>query len=95
MEKRENRRILASETVACDGMSVRYRLIDAEGDSTRFRVSAASGSECAEAPVGNDVCFAADCFRSVRDGFVTPCTLGEVIEDLSVSTLIFAKTLYK
>ena len=82
MEKREIGRILSDETVTCGGMFFRYRLIDAEGEPMRFRMSVTSGSECEEVSLGNDICFAADCYRSVRDGYVTPCTLCEMIEEL-------------
>ena len=74
---------------------MRYRLIDAEGEAARFRVVAANGAECEEIAVGNNICFAADCYRAVRDGKVTPCTLGEVVGDLLEESVIFKKTLYK
>ena len=95
MEIGKEMRILADETRLFDGMLLRYRLIDAEDAAGRFRLSAAHGAECAEVSVGEDICFAADCYRSVRDGGVTPCTLGEVAADLRAAAANFGKVLYK
>ena len=95
MEKRENRRILAEEAIAYGGMLLRYRLIDRMEENGRFHVVAANGAECEEVSVGNDICFAADCYRAVRDGRVTPCTLDDVIRDLHTMAINFSKPLYK
>lgn len=95
MEIKEERRILADETALYGGMLLRYRLIDTEDAAGRFHLIAANGAEYAEISVGDDICFAADCYRSVRDGGVTPCTLDEIVADLRATTSNFGKALYK
>ena len=95
MEIKEERRILADETILYGGMLLRYRLIDTEDAAGRFHLIAANGAECAKISVGDDICFAADCYRSVRDGRVTPCALEEVVADLRTVSVNFGKALYK
>ena len=95
MEIKEERRILADDTTLCGGMLLRHRLIDTDDAAGRFHLLAANGAECTEISVGDDIVFATDCYRSVRDGGVTPCTLEEVVEDLRTVAVNFGKALYK
>ena len=95
MENKEKQKILADAVIRYGGMLLRYRLIDTGEIAERFHVVAVNGRECAEFPVGDDICFASDCYRAVRDGSVTPCTLGDVIADLRTDSVNFEKTLYK
>ena len=95
MEIKEERRILADETILYGGMLLRYRLIDTDDATGRFHLLAANGAECAEISVGDDIGFATDCYRSARDGGVTPCTLGDVVADLRTIAGNFGKALYK
>ena len=95
MENKEKQIILADEGIRYGGMCLRYQLVDTGEIAERFHVIAVNGEERAEFPVGNDICFASDCYRAVRDGGVTPCTLGDVIADLRSVSVNFGKTLYK
>ncbi len=95
MEKKEQKRILTEETVAFGGMLLRYRLVETSDPVARFRLCAANGAETAEAPLGNDLCFAADCYRAARNGRAMPCTLSDIVEDLRLEAANFEKPLYK
>ena len=95
MEIKEERQILADETILYGGMLLRYRLIDTNDPTGRFRLIVANGGELAEISVGDDIGFAADCYRSARDGGVTPCSLGDVVADLQTVAENFGKALYK
>ncbi len=95
MEKKESNRTLADETVRYAGMLLRYQLKDTDRIDERFLLVVSNGGEHAEISVGNDICFAALCYRSVRDGRVTPFALDEIVYDLRVTAQNFEKPLYK
>ena len=95
MKKRDENRILAEDTVSAGGMTLRFRLTDDGKEDARFRVYAEHGNHCAEVALGNDICFAVDCYRAVRDGRVLPCTLEDVIADLRFEASNLQKPLYK
>lgn len=77
-------RVLAEGTAAAAGTVYRYRLTDRGEGEARFSLSVSGGGEQREEALGDDVCFAVDCYRAVRDGAVTPCTLADVTGDLKV-----------
>ena len=95
MKKRDERRILAEDTAMAGGMSLRFRLTDSGAGEDRFHICAEHGNHCVDVALGNDVVFAAECYRAVREGKVLACTLEDVIADLRFEAANFEKPLYK
>ena len=66
-----------------EGMTFTYCLRwNGRESAPSFYASVLSESDRATAWLGNDPDFAKDCYRRIRDGFVTPCTLQEIVDDL-------------
>ena len=95
MNSLKDSNVLAEESITYGGMVLQYRLTDYGSEKPRFRISVKSGSEYAQADVGNDIGLATDCYRAMKEGSVTPCVLEEVAEDFITSRQIFEKSLYK
>ena len=74
---------LREEHVFYGGMHLCYRL-DAVtvGESVFFSLTVTHGSERVTLALGEDVLFAGECLRVLRDGAVTPVSAEEVLEDL-------------
>ncbi len=75
--------ILAEESITCQGLQLTYRLLLHEPHRARiYCISVFSDEEeCTEA-VGGDLLRATAFYRTVCEGFVTPCTLSDVLCDL-------------
>ena len=95
MKKRDEKMILADDTATAGGMTLRYQLTDGGRDGSRFHIRAEHGNHFADVGVGSDLVFAVDCYRAVREGRVTPCTLEDVISDLRFQEGNFVNPLYK
>lgn len=77
-----NRRyeILAEVHAEIAALRLSYRLEwDREGG---FWISVETPDDAARAWVGEDVAYAVRCYERIRGGYVTPCTLEEIVEDL-------------
>lgn len=73
---------LTEETVGFGGMLLEYSLLGYPVRGDRFRISVLLGSERAEFSVGNDLERALGIYRTIVRGRVTPCGLGDVLQDL-------------
>ncbi|MBQ7347457.1 MAG: hypothetical protein IJW55_05820 [Clostridia bacterium] len=77
---------LAEETAFCAGLCVTYRLTSSTDPSDRtFYLSVLADKDACTASVGNDLMRATSIFRAVIQGFVTPCTLPDVLSDLQIA----------
>ncbi len=93
MNTLENNNLLMEETVFCEGLQLQNRFWQ-DLSTRQFHVSVTCGKESASAALGKDPLFAADCYRKIRDGGVTPCTLEDIVCDLTKLEKN-EKTLYK
>jgi len=75
--------VLAEERVARQGLRMTYRLSLREPNRIYSISVFSDGDGCTE-EVGSDLFRATAFYRAVRDGFVTPCALSEVLADLRV-----------
>lgn len=94
MNQPENKKILVEETVLYEGLQL-HELFWQETSTRQFYVSVDYRGESATAALGEDPAFAADCYRAIRDGGVTPCTLCEIVADLRADGGKFTGALYK
>ena len=78
-ERQDEKVLLVSDTVKVKGYRPRYYLWR---DAGNYRVEVQLGREWAEEDLGGDLTFAADCYRAIRKGGVTPCALSDVVEEL-------------
>lgn len=94
MREGKNKKILIEETVLYQGLEL-HELFWQNAADRQFYVSVEYGKERAEAALGEDPAFAAVCYRAIRDGGVTPCTLCEIVADLLADGGKFPLALYK
>ena len=78
-EQNKEKELLVKDTVTVKGFRPRYFLWR---DAGNYRVEVQLGREWAEEDLGGDLTFAADCYRAIRKGGVTPCALSDVVEEL-------------
>ncbi len=72
-----------SRCEAC-GLVMTYRLRwNGHETAPSFYATVISETDRATVWLGSDPDFARDCYRQIRDGFVTPCTLQDVVDDLT------------
>ena len=83
-DHRETQQVLLTEDhVYFGGMSLTYELHMVLGEPCRrFRIRVAKAEEFSEEDIGCDLFRAVEFFQSVVKGIVTPCTLGDVLQDL-------------
>ena len=74
---------LEEETVLYGGMLLTYQLLVCNCAAERFKLRILSGNERSEAALGNVVEDALRLYRIIVQGRVTPCTLYDVLSDLS------------
>ena len=66
------------------GLVMTYRLRwNGRESAPSFYASVISESDRATVWLGSDPDFARECYRRIMDGFVTPCTLQDVVDDLT------------
>ena len=81
MNKKSVSYVLMQENIYYDGLCLQYQLRQNIPETT-FLLSVRYKNDFAEIDLGDDLCFASDCYRLVRNGGVTPCTLADVVDDL-------------
>ena len=79
-----NALVLSKKFISCAEHSLCYRLLAAAGkqEDTALWISVADGTEEAFAFVGGALDRAIGYFERLIAGAVTPCSLGEIVEDL-------------
>ena len=90
-EETEKEIELAEEIAKVCGERVVYSLLFRKENRDRFALRVRMRGEQTEAALGSDWFFAAEAFRKVVQGSVTPCTVEEVLADLRYES-IFLKT---
>ena len=93
-EAEKELKILTEESIYYEGLQLHYLFAQNPRDR-QFCILAECGGSSAMAALGSDPAFAANCYRAMRDGGVTPCTLEEVAADLRAANGNFAAPLYK
>ena len=76
-------RILRTDRLCIGSIRVTYQLLDEQGDSIRYAVQLSTDAECRCVSLGGDLQHAVDVYGALVKGGVTPCTLADVVEDLS------------
>lgn len=78
-------KILAETTLGLLSLTVTYRLEwGRENGECGFWISVKTADDAARVRVGDDVTYAVFCYEQIKRGGVTPCTLEEILEELSV-----------
>ena len=79
-------KVLAQTSIGVCSMEVTYRLEwGREQGENGFWIVVETADDRAMARVGDDVCHAVFCYEQIKKGGVTPCTLQEILEELSTS----------
>lgn len=78
----ENEILLARKERAILGKEIRYILLARGGGTTSFLVTVEYCGEAKTCSLGSSFSGAAEIFRALEEGLVTPCTLAEVVVDL-------------
>ncbi len=94
MNNLERKKILVEETVLYEGLQL-HNLFWQEAETRQFYISVELCGQTATAALGDDAAFASTCYRAIRDGGVTPCTLEEIVADLRADGGKFTEALYK
>ena len=81
-KERETAEGLAQKCVTVGGMSLEYRFLYRRSSAVRFSIRVDNGEETEEAGLCNDLCAAVERYRALIRGFVTPCTLRDIAEDM-------------
>ena len=76
------RMVVEEETVRYGGMLLQYHLLICKDEAERYRIRVSLGEETAEYCIGDRVEVALERYRKLVRGRVTPCCLGEVLEEL-------------
>ena len=76
------RMVIEEEAVRYGGMILQYCLLICKGEAERFRIRVSVGVEAAEYGIGDCLDTALEYYRILVRGRVTPCCLGEVLEEL-------------
>ena len=89
MQKHAVRKLTIREELATvAGRSLRYRLCAVGNrDGALFRIEVSSEQESGEMCAGCDLLRALDYYQRILRGGVTPCTLGDIEEDLQYPEL--------
>lgn len=83
---------LMEESVSYGGMLLGYGLYLRTGKPVgEYAIRVTLKDQSDEITAGGDLAFAMDCYRSIVRGSVTPCTLADVMEDLTRQAGIFPK----
>ena len=74
---------LCEDHVYFGGMQLTYRLLLLPGEVMhRYFISISLGEETCEAEAGNDLSRALGHYQRIREGYVTPCGLDDVMQEL-------------
>lgn len=77
-------KVLAETSLGLLSLNITYRLEwGRENGENGFWISVETADDAARVRVGDDVTHAVSCYEQIKKGGVTPCTLREVLEDLS------------
>ena len=80
--------VLAEKRAFRHGLQMTYRLSLILGANGRaYLLSVASDTDICTEAVGGDLMHAAALYQAVSEGFVTPCTLSDVLADLNLQTI--------
>ncbi len=75
--------VLKEESVYFGGMGLRYRLSARSADGIcQYSIGVGLGCEYCEMGVGQDLELAITYYHRIVQGRVTPCSLGDVLQDL-------------
>lgn len=76
--------LLCHDHVYFGGMQLTYRFWVLPGEvMNRYFISISLGEETNEAEAGSDLVRALGNYRRIREGYVTPCGLDDVMQELS------------
>jgi hypothetical protein len=85
MEKSNHQQtiVLCHDHVYFGGMQLTYRFSVLPGEMVhRYFISISLEGETCEAEAGNDLIHALGHYRRIREGYVTPCGLDDVMQEL-------------
>ena len=85
MEKSNHQQtiVLCHDHVYFGGMQLTYRFSVLPGEVVhRYFISISLEGETCEAEAGNDLIHALGHYRRIREGYVTPCGLDDVMQEL-------------
>ena len=75
--------VLCEDHVYFGGMQLTYRFSVLPGEMMhRYIISILLENETCEADAGNDLVSALSYYRCIREGYVTPCALDDVMQEL-------------
>ncbi len=75
--------VLCEDHVYFGGMQLTYRFLLLQGEVMhRYSISISLGEETCEAEAGSDLMCALEHYRRIREGYVTPCGLDDVMQEL-------------
>ena len=75
--------VLCEDHVYFGGMQLTYRFSVLPGEVMhRYLIGISLGNETNEAEAGNDLACALGHYRCIREGYVTPCGLDDVMQEL-------------
>ncbi len=100
LDKEQNRArgvlALKRDHVRFGGMLLEYTLSVREGvPANRFEIGVRMDREESVTDAGDELEFALESYRKLVSGIVTPCTVGDVMQDLEYSRKKLQKKLYK
>ena len=74
---------LCEDHVYFGGMQLTYRLLLIPGEvAHQYSISISLGEETCEAEAGGDLARALKHYQRIREGYVTPCGLDDVMQEL-------------
>lgn len=80
--------VLAEKCAFRHGLQMTYRLsLTVTADGREYLLSVSSGADSCTEAVGGDLLHAAALYQAVSEGFVTPCTLSDILADLNLQTI--------
>jgi hypothetical protein len=85
MEKSNHQQtiVLCHDHVYFGGMQLTYRFLVLPGEEMhRYFISISLEGETCEAEAGSDLIHALGHYRRIREGYVTPCGLDDVMQEL-------------
>ena len=85
MKKAINYHVIAlcEDHVYFGGMQLIYRLLLIPGETVhRYSISVSLSEETCEADVGSELSRALGYYQRIREGYVTPCGLDDVMQEL-------------
>ena len=85
-KKIQARIVLKEDQVLFGGLSLHYRFsVRSEKGEPRFSIEVCLGEEEASSEVGNHLVRALEIYRRIVGGAVTPCSLDDVLSDITVA----------